>query len=223
RSQAYIGVMVDDLVTRGTNEPYRMFTSRAEYRLLLREDNADLRLSMIGNDLGLVDDDTLNFCKEIAAQTKKEIQRLKKTVVKPTKTVNDFLLANGTNQITNGVKLEQLLKRAQLDYASLKKICPPPEPVLERTEQQVEIEIKYEGYILRQLNEIKKYKDLEKINIPKNFNYSKAHGLSNELREKLNQILPKSLGQASRIDGMTPAAISVLMVGISASQRKSTT
>ena len=223
RSQAYIGVMVDDLVTRGTNEPYRMFTSRAEYRLLLREDNADLRLSMIGNDLGLVDDDTLNFCKEIAAQTKKEIQRLKKTVVKPTKTVNDFLLANGTNQITNGVKLEQLLKRAQLDYASLKKICPPPEPVLERTEQQVEIEIKYEGYILRQLNEIKKYKDLEKINIPKNFDYSKAHGLSNELREKLNQILPKSLGQASRIDGMTPAAISVLMVGISASQRKSTT
>jgi len=203
RSQAYIGVMVDDLVTRGTNEPYRMFTSRAEYRLLLREDNADLRLSMIGNDLGLVDDDTLNFCKEIAAQTQKEIQRLKKTVVKPTKTVNDFLLANGTNQITNGVKLEQLLKRA--------------------TEQQVEIEIKYEGYILRQLNEIKKYKDLEKINIPKNFDYSKAHGLSNELREKLNQILPKSLGQASRIDGMTPAAISVLMVGISASQRKSTT
>ncbi|MBC2705671.1 tRNA uridine-5-carboxymethylaminomethyl(34) synthesis enzyme MnmG [Desulfobacula sp.] len=223
RSQAYIGVMVDDLVTRGTNEPYRMFTSRAEYRLLLREDNADLRLSMIGNDLGLVDDDTLNFCKEIAAQTQKEIQRLKKTVVKPTKTVNDFLLANGTNQITNGVKLEQLLKRAQLDYVSLKEICPPPEPVLERTEQQVEIQIKYEGYILRQLNEIKKYKDLEKINIPKNFDYSKAHGLSNELREKLNQILPKSLGQASRIDGMTPAAISVLMVGISASQRKSTT
>ncbi|MCD4721837.1 MAG: tRNA uridine-5-carboxymethylaminomethyl(34) synthesis enzyme MnmG, partial [Desulfobacula sp.] len=220
RSQAYMGVMVDDLVTRGTNEPYRMFTSRAEYRLLLREDNADLRLSMIGNDLGLVDDDTLKFCIEIQAQTQKEIQRIKKTIVKPTQAVNDFLQANGTNQISNGVKLEQLLKRAELNYICLKEICPPPKPVLERTEQQVEIQIKYEGYILRQLNEIKKYKNLEKINIPQNFKYSKAHGLSNELKEKLCQILPKSLGQASRIDGMTPAAISVLMVAICAFQNK---
>ncbi len=220
RSQAYMGVMVDDLVTRGTNEPYRMFTSRAEYRLLLREDNADLRLSEIGNELGLVDDDTLKFCKEVVAQTHKEIQRLKKAVVKPTEKVNAFLLAKKTNQITNGVKLEQLLKRAQLDYASLKEICPPPEPVLKRAEQQVEIQIKYEGYILRQLNEIKKYKNLEKINIPKKFNYSQVHGLSNELREKLCQILPESLGQASRIDGMTPAAISVLMVALSAFQNK---
>ncbi|MBC8439469.1 MAG: tRNA uridine-5-carboxymethylaminomethyl(34) synthesis enzyme MnmG [Deltaproteobacteria bacterium] len=216
RSQAYMGVMVDDLVTRGTKEPYRMFTSRAEYRLLLREDNADLRLSRIGNALGLVDDDTLNFCREIQAQTAKEIQRLKKTIIKPTRKVNDFLLSKETNPITNGVKLEQLLKRAELDYASVKEICPQPSPVLERAEYQVEIQIKYEGYILRQLNEIKKYKNLEKINIPKNFNYSQTHGLSNELKEKLNQVLPKSLGQASRIDGMTPAAISVLMVAISA-------
>ena len=220
RSQGYMGVMVDDLVTRGTNEPYRMFTSRAEYRLLLREDNADLRLSRIGNKLGLVDDDTLKFCKEIQAQTQKEIQRIKKTVIKPAKAVNAFLLSKGTNPITNGVKLEQLLKRAELDYESLKEICPLPEPVLERTEQQVEIQIKYEGYIQRQLNEIKKYKDLEKINIPENFDYSKAHGLSNELKEKMCQILPKSLGQASRIDGMTPAAISVLMVAICAFQNR---
>ncbi|CCK81904.1 tRNA uridine-5-carboxymethylaminomethyl(34) synthesis enzyme MnmG [Desulfobacula toluolica] len=220
RSQGYMGVMVDDLVTRGTNEPYRMFTSRAEYRLLLREDNADLRLSQIGHDLGLVDEDTLNFCKEIQAQTKQEIQRIKTTIVKPTETVNDFLQAKSTNPITTGVKLEQLLKRAQLDYASLKEICPLPEPVLKRTEQQVEIQIKYEGYIQRQLNEIKKYKDLEKIKVPKNFDYSKTHGLSNELREKLCRILPNSLGQASRIDGMTPAAISVLMVAICAFQNK---
>ncbi|NOX35638.1 MAG: tRNA uridine-5-carboxymethylaminomethyl(34) synthesis enzyme MnmG [Deltaproteobacteria bacterium] len=219
RSQAYMGVMVDDLVTRGTKEPYRMFTSRAEYRLLLREDNADLRLSRIGNELGLVDDDTLRLCREIQDQTRKEIQRVKKAVVKPTKKINEFLQAKGTAQITNGVKLEQLLKRAQLDYQSLKEICPPPEPVLERAEQQVEIEIKYEGYIQRQVNEIKKYQDLEKINIPENFNYSRVHGLSNELKEKLARILPKSLGQASRIEGMTPAAISVLMVGISAFRR----
>ncbi|WP_457552893.1 tRNA uridine-5-carboxymethylaminomethyl(34) synthesis enzyme MnmG [Desulfobacula sp.] len=220
RSQAYMGVMVDDLVTKGTNEPYRMFTSRAEYRLLLREDNADLRLSKIGHDLGLVDDDTLNLCKEILDQTQKEIKRQKTTSVKPSRKINDFLVSKGTNKITTGIKLEQLLKRAELDYESIKHICPPQEPVLKRTEQQVEIQIKYEGYLQRQANEIEKYKDLEKINIPKNFKYSKAHGLSNELKEKLNQILPKSLGQASRIDGMTPAAISVLMVAISAIKNK---
>lgn len=221
RSQGYMGVMVDDLVTRGTSEPYRMFTSRAEYRLMLREDNADLRLSAIGNALGLVEDDTLKICKEIQTQTQKEIKRIKTAVVKPTKAVNDLLLNKGCNPITTGVKLEQLLKRAQIDYHALKEIDPPPEPVLKRTEQQVEIEIKYEGYIQRQLNEIKKYKDLEKINIPENFDYPNAHGLSNELKEKLCQILPKSLGQASRIDGMTPAGISVLMVAISAFQNKS--
>ncbi len=220
RSQGYMGVMVDDLVTKGTKEPYRMFTSRAEYRLLLREDNADLRLSALGNELGLVSDTVLKFCQEIENQTKKEIERIKTTIVKPTRAVNDFLSAKGTNTITNGVKLEQLLKRSQLDYSSLKEICPVPDPVNARAEQQAEIEIKYEGYIARQLKEINKYKDLEKINIPKNFDYNKTHGLSNELTEKLCQILPESLGQASRIDGMTPAAISVLMVALAAFQNK---
>ncbi len=221
RSQAYMGVMVDDLVTKGTSEPYRMFTSRAEYRLMLREDNADLRLSRLGHDLGLVDADTLQFCKQIMAQTKDEISRIKSCVVKPTKKVNDFLISKGTNPIKNGVKLDQLLKRSQLDYTSVKKIDPSPAPMLDRARQQVEIQIKYEGYIARQLNEIEKYKDLEKINIPDNFDYSQTHGLSNELQEKMGRILPKSLGQASRIDGMTPAAISVLMVAISAfKQRK---
>ena len=223
RSQGYMGVMVDDLVTKGTNEPYRMFTSRAEYRLLLREDNADLRLSGIGNELGLVDDDTLKRCKEIQAQTRQGIKRVKEAIVKPSKKVNDFLNAKGTNPISTGVKLEQLLKRAELDFVSLKEICPLPEAVMERAEQQIEIEIKYEGYIQRQLNEINKYKDLEKINIPENFKYETAHGLSNELKEKLAHILPKSLGQASRIDGMTPAAISVLMVTLSALQNKKNT
>lgn len=220
RSQAYMGVMVDDLVTRGTKEPYRMFTSRAEYRLMLREDNADLRLCQMGHELGLVDDDALKRCKEIQAQTQQEIFRVKHAIVKPTRAVNAFLTAKGTNPISNGVKLEQLLKRAELDYVSLKEICPPPVPVLKRTEQQVEIQVKYEGYIDRQINEIKKYQDLEKINIPETFDYDATHGLSNELKEKLRHIMPKSLGQASRIDGMTPAAISVLMVSISAFQKK---
>jgi tRNA uridine 5-carboxymethylaminomethyl modification enzyme len=216
RSQAYMGVMIDDLVTRGTLEPYRMFTSRAEYRLLLREDNADLRLIEQAHALGLVPDSRLAFCKEIQAQTKNEIKRVKQAIVKPTKKVNTFLRANATQTIDTGVKLEQLLKRSQLDYASLMTISPPAHPVHVRAQEQVQIEIKYEGYIKRQLNEIKKYKDLEKIKLPDLFNYDNIHGLSNELREKLGQVLPTSLGQASRIDGMTPAAISVLMVAIRA-------
>ncbi|MBU3950909.1 MAG: tRNA uridine-5-carboxymethylaminomethyl(34) synthesis enzyme MnmG, partial [Proteobacteria bacterium] len=219
RSQAYMGVMVDDLVTRGTQEPYRMFTSRAEYRLMLREDNADLRLAQIGYDYGLIDKDRLKLCNEIALQTRKEIERVKNTVIKPSDRVNAFLADHKTNPISNGVKLEQLLKRAELSYDALKEICPPSEPINARAQTQVEIEIKYEGYIQRQLNEIKKFKDLEKIRIPKDFDYTAAHGLSNELREKLTLIQPHSLGQASRTDGMTPAAISVLMVAISAFQK----
>lgn len=221
RSQAYMGVMVDDLVTRGTREPYRMFTSRAEYRLLLREDNADLRLSRMGNELGLVDNDTLKCCQEIKAQAEKEIRRIKTFVVKPTPPVNEFLLSKGSTPISSGTKLEQLLKRAELDYASLIHLFPPTEPLTERARQQAEIEIIYEGYIQRQQKEIKKYKDLECIRIPDNFDYDAAPGLSNELKEKLKEILPSSLGQASRIEGMTPAGISVLMVAISAFQNRS--
>lgn len=220
RSQAYMGVMIDDLVTKGTSEPYRMFTSRAEYRLLLREDNADLRLAAIGNRLGLINEDTLKFCKDIKTQTENEVERIKKAVVKPTDKVNKYLQSRGSNAIKNGVKADQLLKRAQLKYSDIKELCPAPEPVSQRVEQQVEIQVKYEGYIKRQSNEIAKYKDLEKINIPENFNYDNIQGLSNELKEKLLCVLPKSLGQASRIDGMTPAAISVLMVSISAFKRR---
>jgi len=219
RSQAYMGVMVDDLVTRGTQEPYRMFTSRAEYRLLLREDNADLRLARMGYDYGLINKESLDFCKEIQHQTQKEIDRVKKEIIKPSDKVNAFLADNRTSTITNGVRLEQLLKRAELSYEILKQISPPKETIHDRAENQVEIQIKYEGYIHRQLNEIKKFKDLEKIRVPRDFYYANAHGLSNEIREKLEQIQPQSLGQASRIDGMTPAAISVLMVAISAFQK----
>ncbi len=216
RSQAYMGVMVDDLVTRGTQEPYRMFTSRAEYRLLLREDNADLRLAEMGFQYGLITQDTLEFTKDIIRQAAVETQRTKTAVVKPSKENNAVLAQYNTPPITSGVKLGQLLKRSELNYSILKKISPPPEPIHDRAAQQVEIEVKYEGYIKRQYNEIKKFQDLEKIKIPKGFDYRKAHGLSNEIREKLGQVQPASLGQASRIDGMTPAAISVLMVAITA-------
>jgi tRNA uridine 5-carboxymethylaminomethyl modification enzyme len=216
RSQAYLGVMVDDLVTRGTTEPYRMFTSRAEYRLMLREDNADLRLAEIAYEYGLIDSDRLALCREIEQQTRREIQRVKQAVVKPDKDVNQHLASLDSPPLSTGVKLEQLLKRSELNYQNLLAIAPPPEPIPSRVAQQVEIEIKYEGYITRQLNEIKKFKHLERIHIPGRFDYSNAHGLSNEVREKLKKIQPETLGQASRIDGMTPAAISVLMVAIAA-------
>ncbi|HKL82936.1 MAG TPA: tRNA uridine-5-carboxymethylaminomethyl(34) synthesis enzyme MnmG [Desulfobacter sp.] len=216
RSQAYMGVMVDDLVTRGTQEPYRMFTSRAEYRLLLREDNADLRLARIGYEYGLTNKAHLEEVSRIKAATEKELERVSRIVVKPNDETNTFLAGHNSNPIDTGVPLTQLIKRAELSYDLLKQISPAPEPVQDRAARQVEIEIKYEGYIRRQYNEIKKFEDLERIKIPPEFSFDAAHGLSNEIREKLNRIGPTSLGQASRIDGMTPAAISVLMVAISA-------
>lgn len=222
RSQAYMGVMVDDLVTRGTREPYRMFTSRAEYRLLLREDNADLRLAEIAYQYGLISREALDFARNIQIQAAAETERVKQAVVRPTPETNDFLKARNSNPITTGVKLAQLLKRAELTYDDLSSLSPPPEPLHGRAARQVEIDTKYEGYIQRQYNETRKFRDLEKIKIPEGFSFDAAHGLSNEIREKLNRILPASLGQASRIDGMTPAAISVLMVAITAFRQAKT-
>ena len=216
RSQAYMGVMVDDLVTRGTREPYRMFTSRAEYRLLLREDNADLRLAQTGFDLGLVDETALERTRHIIAATREELDRVRRTVVKPTPTVNQHLKQYNSPPLTTGANLDQLLKRAELGYDIVDHVAPAPLTVAPRVRHQVAVELKYEGYIARQLKEIKKYRDMEKINIPDGFDFSTLHGLSNEIREKLITIMPRSLGQASRIDGMTPAALSVIMVGLKA-------
>jgi len=216
RSQAYMGVMIDDLITKGTREPYRMFTSRAEYRLMLREDNADLRLMQIGNDLGLIDDDTMKDVSDRKKEIADEIQRVKGTVIKPGDHSASYLKGRGTKILTNGVYLDQLLKRAELNYGVVQNLAPTKVALREKVIQQVEIEIKYEGYIQRQLNEIKKFKHLERVKIPKGFNFDAVHGLSNELKEKLNHIKPASLGQASRIDGMTPAALSVIMVGLKA-------
>ncbi|WP_372683006.1 tRNA uridine-5-carboxymethylaminomethyl(34) synthesis enzyme MnmG [Desulfosarcina sp.] len=212
RSQAYMAVMVDDLVTRGTLEPYRMFTSRAEYRLMLREDNADLRLTEIGHELGLHSADTLKANRERKAQIQAEIQRIKQAVIKPLPAVNAYLAQRGTPPIDNGIHLVQLLKRAELDYDAVATLSPADTPPTERVARQVEIEIKYEGYIRRQLQEIDKFRHLEQIKLPESIDYTIVHGLSSELKEKLAAVHPASLGQASRIEGMTPAAISVLMV-----------
>ena len=214
RSQAYMGVLMDDLVTRGTREPYRMFTSRAEYRLMLREDNADLRLMETGFELGLIDKNTLTDVQERKKEIENEIHRVKATVIKPTDDVNAYLTQQGTKPIDNGIHLDHLLKRAELDYRVVETLAPAVQPLSPRTSQQVEIEIKYEGYIQRQYREIEKFRNLERMKIPDSLNYADIHGLSNELKEKLDVVKPASLGQASRIDGMTPAAISVLMIAI---------
>ena len=212
RSQAYMSVLVDDLVTKGTREPYRMFTSRAEYRLMLREDNADLRLCEIGHELGLVDADTVKDNRERKRQIEAEIQRIKRAVVKPLPEVNDYLESRGAKPIDNGLHLVQLLKRAELDYGVVDTFAPAEPPLPESVTRQVEIETKYEGYIQRQLQEIERFRHLERIKLPEDLDYGGVHGLSSELREKLISIRPASLGQASRIEGMTPAAISVIMV-----------
>ena len=212
RSEAYIAVMVDDLVTKGTKEQYRMFTSRAEYRLLLRENNAEKRLMEKGNELGLIDDDAVYEMKEKWGIISEEIRRIKNTTVIPSNEINDYLIEKGSSPIKNATLLSQILKRPELHYESIETLDKRYEKGVGDISYNVEIEIKYEGYIQRQMNEVKKFKNLERIKIPTDFKYNDVHGLSNELKEKLSSIRPISLGQAARIPGITPAAISVLMV-----------
>ncbi len=216
RAQAYMGVMVDDLVTRGTREPYRMFTSRAEYRLMLREDNADLRLMPIGHELGLIDADARNEMEARRDRIAAEIDRVRRTTVRPTEATNAYLADQKSPPIRTGVALDRLLKRAELDYDVVDRLSPSPVPLPPPVRRQVEVEIKYEGYIRRQADEIERFRRMEGMSIPDWLDYGRVHGLSNELREKLSAVRPRSLGQASRIDGMTPSAISVLMVAIRA-------
>jgi len=220
RSQAYMGVMIDDLVTRGTREPYRMFTSRAEYRLMLREDNAALRLMETGYELGLIQDHTFKDLQTRKELIDNEIMRVKQTIIKPTAAVNEYLQGRHSKPIDDGIHLDRLLKRTELDYDTVHALAPGSADISRPISRQVEIEIKYEGYIKKQLSEIKRFKNLERVKIPADFNFSGIHGLSNELKEKLTAIKPTSLGQVSRIEGMTPAAISVLMVALKAGQKQ---
>lgn len=219
RSEAYMAVMVDDLVTRGTREPYRMFTSRAEYRLTLREDNADLRLMETGHALGLVGADAVRELRERREAICREIGRIRTVVVRPTPEANRFLSACGSAPLSQGVPLDQLLKRAELGYHAVTALAPAPAPIDPLVARQIEIEVKYEGYIQIQMREIERFKHLEKTRLPVEFDYAAVHGLSNELRQKLAAVRPASLGQAARIDGMTPAALSVLMVALKARNR----
>jgi len=212
RSSSYIGVLIDDLTTKGTQEPYRMFTSRLEYRLLIREDNADLRLGPIGFDIGLLDKDKYLWIKEKQEEIKKGMQVLRESRIKPTEEVNNALALLGTSGIKKSSTIEELLKRPQINLAGLKTIPGIKLDFSESAMQQIEIEVKYSGFIARQLKEVERFKNLEKIRLPDNLKYSLIPGISREIGEKLNKFRPINLGQASRISGMTPAAISILMV-----------
>ncbi len=220
RSQAYIGVLIDDIVTKGTNEPYRMMTSRAEYRLLLRQDNADLRLTEIGHDIGLISEERYAKFLEKKEKICQEINRLKSTVIKPTSEVNEFLSNNNTTTINNGVKLSDLLKRSELNYEKLKEIDNNRPELSKEVTEEVEIQVKYEGYIKMQEEQVEKFKKLERKLIPNDIDYSKIKGLRLEAIQKLNNIRPNSVGQASRISGVSPADISVLLIYLEKAKRK---
>ena len=212
RSQAYIGVLIDDIVTKGTNEPYRMMTSRAEYRLLLRQDNADLRLTELGYKIGLISEERYNKFLDKKNKIEQEISRMKCTTIKPKKEVNEFLVRNNTSPISNGIKLSDLMKRSELNYENLAEIDENRIDLPKDVQQEVEIQIKYEGYIKLQEEQVEKFKKLEQKILPNNIDYDKIKGLRLEARQKLNKIKPNSIGQASRISGVSPADISVLLI-----------
>ena len=212
RTQAYIGVLIDDIVTKGTNEPYRMMTSRAEYRLLLRQDNADLRLTEIGHEVGLISEERYQKFLVKKRQIEEETKRVKETIIKPTEEVNLFLGKHQSSPISTGVKLADLVRRAELGYDILKEIDTKRPELPEQVKQEVGIQIKYEGYIKLQEQQVEKFKKLEKKILPEHINYEQIKGLRLEARQKLNKIRPNSVGQASRISGVSPADISVLLI-----------
>ena len=212
RTQGYIGVLIDDIVTKGTNEPYRMMTSRAEYRLLLRQDNADLRLTKIGHDVGLISDERYERFLIKKENIEKEIQRLKQTIVKPTDKVNKFLVEHGTTSLQTGSKMSELLKRTELTYKSLKEIDEERPELNIAVQEEVEIQVKYEGYIKMEEEQVEKFKKMESKKLAEDINYEYIKGLRIEARQKLNKVKPTSIGQASRISGVSPADINVLLI-----------
>jgi len=214
RSQAYAGVLIDDLVTKGTNEPYRMFTSRAEYRLLLREDNADLRLRDIGYGLGLVRDEVYRaFCRKREA-IEGLIRRLEEEKLRPSPGVQDRLRETGSSPIKAVIPLAHLLRRSDVSFETLCRFDPELAGTDPCVAEEVEVELKYEGYILRQQRQVEQLEKMDEVRIPDSVDYASIHGLTHEVREKLSRVRPLSLGQASRISGVTPAAVMALQVHI---------
>jgi len=220
RSQAYIGVLIDDLVTKETHEPYRMMTSRAEYRLLLRQDNADLRLTKIGHDIGLIDDDRYNKLVEKEKIIKKEVERLEETYVGANAKLQDFLKKHNSTELKKSLSIAELIRRPELSYEDIKEI--DENAVVEDDEiiEQININIKYDGYIKRQMKQVEQFKKIENKKIPIDIDYDDVNSLRIEARQKLKDIKPISIGQASRISGVSPADISVLLIYLEQVYRK---
>jgi tRNA uridine 5-carboxymethylaminomethyl modification enzyme len=226
RSEAYIGVLIDDLVTKGTSEPYRIMTSRSEYRLLLRQDNADLRLTPKGYEAGLISEERYKRFIDKKNKIDEEIERLNKTYLPPSDEVNSFLTSMGSTNIKSGINIAELLRRPEITYRALETVDHDrPEHFRANGQQkydpvaeQVEIAVKYEGYIKRQMLQVEQYRKMERKRIPENIDYSAIHGLRLEARQKLAKQRPVSIGQASRISGVSPADISVLLIYMSSRQ-----
>ena len=214
RSESYIGALIDDLVTKGTDEPYRMMTSRSEYRLLLRQDNADERLCPIGHRIGLVSDARLAQVEEKYAAVQREIRRLERSGVAAGEALNEMLTARGTTPVAEGVRLIDLLRRPQLSYDDIRPFDPSAPELSDAVREQVEISVKYEGYIRRQLKQVAEFEKLERHLLPQDFDYTAIQGLRLEAREKLALVRPLNLGQASRISGVSPADIAALMIAL---------
>ena len=212
RSDAYIGVLIDDLVTKGTNEPYRLLTSRAEYRLLLRHDNADLRLTDVGYELGMISEERYARFNEKRQQIQDEIQRLTDIRIKPNEHTQSVIEANGGSRLKDGILAIDLLRRPEMTYNTILEILEESHQLPEAVEEQVEIQTKYEGYINKSLQQVEKVKRMEEKKIPEDLDYSKVDSLATEAREKLAEVKPLNIAQASRISGVNPADISILLV-----------
>jgi len=220
RSECYIGTLVDDLVTKGTHEPYRMMTSRSEYRLLLRQDNADLRLTPKGYEIGLISEERYNKFLEKKKNVEAEKERLESVVIPPSEKVNEFLERHGAAPLTTGAKLADLLRRPQLSYDALAEIDTDRPSLTKFEAEQAEIQIKYSGYIERQMRQIEGFKKLENKKIPDGIDYKSIAGLRLEARQKLDSQKPLSVGAASRISGVSPADISVLLIYLEQMRRE---
>jgi len=220
RSEAYMGVLVDDLVTKGTREPYRMLTSRCEYRLLLRHDNADRRLAPLGRKLGLLDDFRWNVLLRRWKTLEEELERLRSIRISPSPEVNRLLLEAGSTPLSESVTAEELLRRPEADYALLVRIAPPDEPLEKEIRERVEIEVKYAGYVKRQERACERLARMEKVEVPVDFEWRGVPGLSSEALQKLESVHPRTLGQAGRISGVTPADLQLLWIALERRRRK---
>ena len=220
RGTSYIGTLIDDLVTKGVNDPYRMMTSRSEYRLVLRQDNADERLTPIGRKIGLISDGRYERFEELLRLKKAETERINRTVIAPSEELNKVLVSRETSPIVTGVKLVDLLKRPQITYEDLAEFDTQRPNINESIFEKVQVEVKYSGYIARQNNQIKELRRLEEKLLPDDIDYKQVKGLRLEAIEKLNKIMPKNIGQASRISGVSPADISVLIVWLATKSRR---